>query len=457
MCAIRKLVSFVENSAGLKVGMLTFDVKNAFNSASWKEILSAAEAKGISPHILRVMQNYFKDRTLVPSMSGMDSTVPVTSGVPQGSVLGPTLWNIMYDGLFRESLPMGVEFLAYADDVALIAKGKDSCVLERLLSEGAKTVANWMTSMGLELAIHKSEAMVITKTRTYNDLRLAIGGIAINMVKKINYLGIIIDQRLSFSAHADHVAAKAGKAAGNLARILPNISATKPRKRRLLAGVVHSILLYGAPVWSGRMSQYGLSELAKCQRRIALRVASAYCTVSGDAAILIADIPPIDLLASERRALSIDRTQDVNHREALLTQWQSRWETSSKGRWTFMLIPNIRPWVERKFGDTNFHLTQAISGHGCFASYLHRFGKLTSPECWYCGDAVDDAQHTIFNCDAWHANRRLLNGLLGEEMRPQTMVPLMLRSRENWSAVSGYINDILSKKESEERRRQAQP
>lgn len=68
--------------------------------------------------------------------------------------------------------------------------------------------------------------------------------------------------------------------ANNLASILPNISVEKPKKRRLLANVVHSIILYGAPIWAPKMSQKGKRVLAKVQRCVALRVASAYCTVS---------------------------------------------------------------------------------------------------------------------------------------------------------------------------------
>jgi len=304
ICAVKKLLSHVERSTGKKVGLLTFDVKNAFNSASWEKILDAAERKGVSPCIMRVIRDYFKDRTLLATINEAETILPVTSGVPQGFVLGPTLWNIMYEDLFRKPLPTGVEFLAYADDVALVASGKDVGVLECLLTEGADTVVRWMNTMGLELAIQKSEAMVITKTRTYNDLRINIGGVDIKNVSKINYLGIVIDCRLNCTAHAVHVTAKAGKVARNLARILPNASAATPRKRKLLAGVAFSILLYGAPIWSGRMAKYGLSELTKCQRRIMLRVVSAYCTVSADAALVIASIPPIDLLGSERQALS---------------------------------------------------------------------------------------------------------------------------------------------------------
>lgn len=333
ICAISKLLSRVEGSASKKVGVLTFDVRNAFNSASWEKILDATLEKGVCSYIIRVIQDYFRDRKLVTMMDRVESALPVTSGVPQGSVLGPTLWNIMYDGLLREPLPNGEDFLAYADDVALIASGKDVCELERQLSQGAEIVVNWMAATGLELAIHKSEAMVITKTRTHNDLRITIGGVLIKNVKQINYLGIIIDQRVNFTSHAAHVAAKAGKVARNLARILPNVSAATARKRKLLAVVTHSILLYGSPIWSGKMSSYGLTELAKCQRRMTLMVASVYCTVSTDAALVIAGIPPIDLLGSERQTLTRNSgARKADCRATLLSEWQSRWISSSKGR-----------------------------------------------------------------------------------------------------------------------------
>jgi hypothetical protein len=252
--AVKKLLTFVEGSSGSKIGVLTFDVRNAFKSASWTKILAAAEDKGISYPILRLLDDYFKDHSLLSSVSDVRTVMTVTSGVPQGSVLGPTLWNIMYDGLLREQLPAGVEFLAYADDVALVARGKDVCILERLLTSGAGVIVEWMASMGLELALHKSEAMVITNSKTHNDMRITIKGTEIATVPCIKYLGIHLDAKLNFTTHAMYVSAKASKVAANLARILPNISQAKPRKRRLLSGVVHSILLYGAPVWADRMS-----------------------------------------------------------------------------------------------------------------------------------------------------------------------------------------------------------
>lgn len=147
-----------------------------------------------------------------------------------------------------------------------MAEASDSIRLEQLLNISANRVRDWLTNAGLKLALHKCEVMIVTNTRTHNDMRIIIGGHQVTSCDSLKYLGLQLDSKWSFTAHAKTVAAKAGKVAQNLARIMPNISAVKSQKRKILSNVVHSILLYGAPIWAQDMSQTGWTTLLKVQR-----------------------------------------------------------------------------------------------------------------------------------------------------------------------------------------------
>jgi len=98
---------------------------------------------------------------------------------------------------------------------------------------------------------------VVTKTRTHNDMRIIIDGHLVQICQSLKYLGIQLDSKWSFSEHAKIVSAKAGKVVQNLSRIMPNTSAAKSLKRKLLSNVLHSILMYCAPVWAQDMSKTG--------------------------------------------------------------------------------------------------------------------------------------------------------------------------------------------------------
>uniref|UniRef100_A0A2S2PDK9 Retrovirus-related Pol polyprotein from type-1 retrotransposable element R1 2 n=1 Tax=Schizaphis graminum TaxID=13262 RepID=A0A2S2PDK9_SCHGA len=328
-----------------------------------------------------------------------------------------------------------------------------------MLTTSAQKVHKWLNETGLELALHKCEAMIITKTRSNNEMNISINGHKVETKGHMKYLGVHLDSKWSFSAHAKEASAKASKVAQNLSRIMPNISAAKWRKRTLYSNIVHSILLYGAPIWAHDMSASGWEHMKRVQRRICLRTASAYCTVSGDAIAVITGVAPLDITAKDRSDEYNNRRNPENTRaiEDPTSTWQRRWDESTKGRWTHELITDIKTWTQRKHGEINFHLTQVLSGHGCFSKYLKKYAKLESEECWYCGHPTDDAYHTMFVCDAWHRLRNEAETYLEIRLTPGNMVSTMLSSKRNWHIVDELVHKIMSHKEIEERRRQALP
>jgi hypothetical protein len=123
-------------------------------------------------------------------------------------------------------------------------------------------------------------------------------------------LGVVIDPGRRFEADEVLVGVKAMKIAQALSRLLPDVGGSSTAKRKLLTSVVHSQLLYAAPIWEPLLfTRAGYTTTIKgdaakhiktAQRLMVLRIIREYRTVSFEAATLLTSIPLITLLAKER-------------------------------------------------------------------------------------------------------------------------------------------------------------
>jgi hypothetical protein len=436
--------------------LATLDVRNAFNSARWEDIVGVfSNIFPLPPYLLRVLKDYLRDRYITYVTETGVKTKKITAGVAQGSILGPDFWNAIYDEVLGLRMPPGVHLVAYADDLVIVIVTKNTRLAQMRLSQAMKRVYEWMQGRGLQLAMQKTELLYLTRKRIDTTLPMMAGAARVRPGAIAKYLGLTLDTRMTFWPHIDGVAKKAAAKTASLARLMTNTKGPRPSVRRLLMTVTHSILLYGAEIWGGamRVKKYSKTMLA-VQRRGALRIASAYRTVSDAAVLVIAGVIPVDLLALERKSV-YDNSDEMGRlraatdaRAQTLQSWQARWTDSDKGKWTKRLIKDVRQWTERGAGEVNFYLTQFLSGHGYFRQYLHRMGKVTTPSCKYCGHYRDDAKHTFFECPRWAVERQRLQTTTGD-ITPDNIVTVMLSSRQKWDDIARYVTAILKGKKTD--------
>lgn len=431
---------------------IALDIRNAFGTAPWSRIIEAMESKNIPRYMVRLIKSYFQNRKLItPNGNSME----MHAGVPTGSVIGPILWNIFYDGVLQLEVPNGVTLIGYADDLAIVVTAKTESELETKAEQVLNGIVSWLKEHGLGLAPEKTEAVLLIGRKKCGTLNFHIDGVAVTVRSEMKYLGVLLDKRLSFGPHVNYVKMKATCRANALAKIMPRTGGASSQRRILLYRVVESTLLYAAPCWrrAGLVKLY-VDRLVSAQRCMLIRVVGAYRTVSTAALQVVAGIVPIHLMVEERGQMgAVGEEEKRERRELTISKWNREWQQETRGEWTRKVIPDISLWVKRKHGTVDFHLTQVLTGHGCFCSYLHRFKKRDSPYCRYC-DEEDTAAHTMFNCVRWTVMRERVEIYTGEVFDEAEMVNVMLKNVENWRVVARFVGEVMRTKEADERQEQ---
>ena len=115
------------------------------------------------PTYLRtIIGSYLSDRAITYRIEGgIVLKKPVNRGVPQGSVLGPLLWNLGSNSVLETAVPTGLQIICYADDTLIIAGGRTWTRTLRLVEVGVAVVIAEIRRIGLEVAAHKTEAIWI--------------------------------------------------------------------------------------------------------------------------------------------------------------------------------------------------------------------------------------------------------------------------------------------------------
>lgn len=181
-----------------------FDLKSAFDTASHLGILYKLAKIGIRGTPLKFIQSYMKNRTYNVCIGNTHSDdFPIVSGVPQGAILSPTLFSILLSDM--PYTPDTYSFL-YADDISLMARGKDYHTVQRTLQSAVSKLIKWFDSWGLVVNTEKTKLMSFHRRKLPHRPVILSKGKVIPYVKEHKHLGLTFDgPKLTWKTHVENL------------------------------------------------------------------------------------------------------------------------------------------------------------------------------------------------------------------------------------------------------------
>src|SRR5690606_35511953 len=148
----------VEKTYGV---LISLAVSGAFDNAWWPEILKRLANLRIPRNWWLLCRDYFMNRSAVFSVAGATAYKDVTKGCPQGSICGPSLWNILYDEILETDMPHGCSLIAFADDLMLLCESDSEALLEMIANECLRRIERWSEMVRLHFNPTKTQVMLV--------------------------------------------------------------------------------------------------------------------------------------------------------------------------------------------------------------------------------------------------------------------------------------------------------
>ena len=281
--------------------VISLDIEGAFDSAWWPAIRCQLAEKGCPKNLRRLVDSYLKDRRVSVRYADNEHSQITTKGCIQGSISGPTFWNVLLDPLLNEVAALGVHVQAFADDIVLVISGDSGTQISVKAQQVLSRVHEWGIESKLKFAPHKTYGMIVTRKMKYDTPFVHMGGTPIKLVTEIKILGVNIDDKLNFNNHVKIVCKKAINIYRVLARSAKISWGLRPEIiRTMYTAVIEPIVLYAASVWASEARKICIRKcLDTVQRGFAQKIIKSYRTVSLDAALALSGLIPLDLRARE--------------------------------------------------------------------------------------------------------------------------------------------------------------
>ena len=246
------------------------DLKKAFDTVNHKILLLKLEHYGIRGALLNWFESYLTDRKQYVFFNGVSSEVlGITCGVPQGSVLGPLLFLIYINNL--PNISDKLQFFLFADDTNIYFDSDNLVTIEKVVNEELKKLSLWLNVNRLALNVGKTNFVIFRANKPLDhNVTLVMNRKALEQKDHVKYLGVLVDEHLSWNYHTSNIAKKIGRGIGILAKL--RLYLNPKMLKNVYYCLVYSHLSYGIQAWGSAPSTY-LNNLVVLQKK-AVRILS---------------------------------------------------------------------------------------------------------------------------------------------------------------------------------------
>ena len=241
------------------------DLRKAFDTVDHELIIKKLQKLGISGSLLKWYAHYLSDRKQYSVIGTHSSTLStINTGVPQGSLLGVLLFQILINDL-KNSLKYSSAIL-YADDTTILLCGRNIKFILTKLQNDLDNLSMWLRSNKLALNTEKTKVMVFAREYYTNEICLTMNGTKIEQISDFKFLGFHVDDKLTCEKHCTVLYTKLLQMIflmGKIRDLVP-IGCL----RMLYYAHFHSKLTYALSAWGGLISKKNFESLYKLQKRL---------------------------------------------------------------------------------------------------------------------------------------------------------------------------------------------
>lgn len=223
--------------------MTALDLSQAFDKIVHSALLLKLESVSFSFHLRRIIRSYLADRSYLITSLLLDWC----NEVPQGSKIGPILFTLFF--LDFPDSPRLIHTGIYADDIALITSATTAEAAANRIQPQLTKVTRYCNTWGLTVNPVKTQSVIFILKRPEKPNRLRVASVSIPWSSSLTYLGIILDSRLSFIKHINHLLSKLRNQIHLLYGIIKTDSAQYKTRSLLHTAYFRPILTYGSPLY----------------------------------------------------------------------------------------------------------------------------------------------------------------------------------------------------------------